>query len=78
MKDTFRLENQTIYFGTERAISASPQTIWRYLTETDKLKQWFPELEIGELGVNGFWRFILPILKKQCLSLIMQRKNIWA
>ena len=23
MKDTFRLENQTIYFGTERAISAS-------------------------------------------------------
>ncbi len=60
MKDTFRLENQTIYFGTERAISASPQTIWRYLTETDKLKQWFPELEIGELGVNGFWRFILP------------------
>lgn len=27
MKDTFRLENQTIYFGTERAISASPQTI---------------------------------------------------
>ena len=29
MKDTFRLENQTIYFGTERAISASPKTICR-------------------------------------------------
>ena len=78
MKDTFRLENQTIYFGTERAISASPQTIWRYLTETDKLKQWFPELEIGELGVNGFWRFILPDFEETMPSLTTQRKNIWA
>ncbi|MGH2217913.1 SRPBCC family protein, partial [Enterococcus faecalis] len=34
MKDTFRLENQTIYFGTEQAISASHQPIWRNLTET--------------------------------------------
>ncbi len=66
-----RLENQTIYF-IQNGNFSQPKRFDATLTETDKLKHGF-RIRNCELGVNGFWLFA-RFLKKQCSSLIMQRK----
>lgn len=37
----------------ERKLHHSVDDVWAYLTENNKLQQWFPELEIQDLKVDG-------------------------
>lgn len=41
----------------ERQLNASVNTVWAYLTENDKLQQWFSELQVDELRVGGAMKF---------------------
>lgn len=41
----------------ERLWKHSVQKVWSYLTDNDKLKLWFPELEVMELDTGGVIRF---------------------
>lgn len=55
----------------ELNLEASLEDVWNLLTTNEGLAQWFHELEIGELGEEGYFNFIMtptecikmPILK---------------
>lgn len=40
-----------------RQFRHSSAEVWSYLTENEKLKQWFSELQVDKLGVGGVIRF---------------------
>ncbi|GAA4855366.1 SRPBCC family protein [Paenibacillus vulneris] len=44
----------------ERHYKHSIEEVWAYLTENEKLNQWFPELEVEELRQGGLIRFNMP------------------
>ncbi|VEF49734.1 activator of Hsp90 ATPase 1 family protein [Bacillus freudenreichii] len=44
-------ENYIVRF--ERALNYTVEEVWPWLTENEKLAQWFSELRIGELGNSG-------------------------
>lgn len=41
----------------ERMYKHPAEMVWAYLTENDKLKQWFPELTVQNLQVDGLITF---------------------
>lgn len=41
----------------ERHLKHSAEEVWAWLTENEKLAQWFKELRVGELREGGFMRF---------------------
>ncbi|MNO15712.1 hypothetical protein D3C76_53810 [compost metagenome] len=41
----------------DRRLKYSVQQVWSFLTENDKLQQWFPELSVDELVEGGVIRF---------------------
>ncbi|ETI69955.1 SRPBCC family protein [Neobacillus vireti] len=44
----------------ERHLEHSVEEVWSWLTENEKLAQWFNELQVGELREGGFMRFDMP------------------
>ena len=46
-------ENNVLTALYERTINHSVDDVWAYLTENNKLQQWFSELEIQELKTDG-------------------------
>lgn len=44
----------------ERHWSHTVEDVWSWLTENEKLKQWFPELEVDELREGGVINFHMP------------------
>ncbi|MGO4498310.1 SRPBCC family protein [Paenibacillus sp. 2RAB27] len=44
----------------ERHWQHDVKEVWSWLTENDKLTQWFPELEVGELREGGMIKFNMP------------------
>lgn len=51
-------KNENGYTATmERNCKHSVEDVWAYLTENDKLKQWFAELNIEQLQVGGIITF---------------------
>jgi hypothetical protein len=44
----------------ERQLNHSVEEVWSWLTENEKLIQWFPELQIGEFRDGGFMEFNMP------------------
>lgn len=48
------------YIATiERHMNHPAKNVWAWLTENEKLKQWFPELRVGKLEHDGFMTFQL-------------------
>ncbi|MNN09894.1 hypothetical protein D3C81_1228000 [compost metagenome] len=46
------------YIATfERSLKHSVQQVWSFLTDNEKLQQWFPELSVDELIEGGTIRF---------------------
>ncbi|MNW37256.1 hypothetical protein D3C74_142950 [compost metagenome] len=46
------------YIATfERSLKHPMQQVWSFLTDNDKLQQWFPELSVDELIEGGIIRF---------------------
>lgn len=41
----------------ERHLPHPAEEVWTWLTENDKLAQWFPELRAGDLRKGGFMAF---------------------
>ncbi|RWR06247.1 SRPBCC family protein [Siminovitchia fortis] len=41
----------------ERHLNHSVEEAWSWLTENEKLAQWFPELQVGDLREGGFMQF---------------------
>ncbi|MFC0271738.1 SRPBCC family protein [Metabacillus herbersteinensis] len=41
----------------ERHLKHSVETVWSWLTENEKLAQWFSELRVDELSKGGFYKF---------------------
>ncbi|MBQ4899804.1 SRPBCC family protein [Paenibacillus sp. Marseille-P2973] len=41
----------------ERSLKHPAEQVWSFLTENDKLKQWFPELSVDELVEGGAIKF---------------------
>jgi len=41
----------------ERKLNQPVEEIWSWLTDNDKLAQWFPELRVGRLHEGGFMKF---------------------
>ncbi|OCT16321.1 activator of Hsp90 ATPase 1 family protein [Paenibacillus pectinilyticus] len=44
----------------ERHWQHTVEEVWSWLTENDKLVQWFPELEVEELREGGIIKFNMP------------------
>jgi uncharacterized protein YndB with AHSA1/START domain len=44
----------------ERHLKHSVEKVWAMLTENDKLKKWFSELEVDNLRVGGIIKFNMP------------------
>lgn len=44
----------------ERNLDHSAKEVWAWLTENEKLSQWFPELRVGELREGGYMTFNMP------------------
>ncbi|MFF2448847.1 SRPBCC family protein [Neobacillus sp. NPDC058068] len=44
----------------ERHVEHSVKEVWSWLTENEKLAQWFNELRVGELREGGFMKFNMP------------------
>lgn len=44
----------------ERHVEHSVGEVWSWLTENEKLAQWFNELRVGELCEGGFMKFEMP------------------
>lgn len=63
--------NGEIKVSFELNLEASLEDVWNLLTTNAGLAQWFHELEVGELGEEGYFNFIMtpterikmPILK---------------
>lgn len=43
----------------ELILEASQKDVWALLTTNEGLAQWFHELEVGELGQQGYFNFIM-------------------
>jgi uncharacterized protein YndB with AHSA1/START domain len=41
----------------ERHLQHAPEDVWAWLTDNDKLAQWFDELRVGELREGGYMSF---------------------
>lgn len=70
----------------EREMKHSPKEVWDYLTENDKLKQWFSELEVKSLEKGGHILFdfqdgnyekmeILDVKMEEVLEFVWPPKN---
>lgn len=44
----------------ERHFKHSTEEVWAYLTENEKLSQWFTELEVKDLRKHGLIKFNMP------------------
>ncbi|MCD5001980.1 SRPBCC domain-containing protein [Enterococcus saccharolyticus] len=60
MKEKLALVDGTLHAEFWLEINASPETVWTFLTETDKLAQWFPELQAGDISADGYMKFVMP------------------
>ncbi|GMA08476.1 hypothetical protein GCM10025886_16270 [Tetragenococcus halophilus subsp. flandriensis] len=60
MKDYFYFEGDTLHVEYSLTIPADQKVVWQYLTETEKISEWFAEIEVGELKRNGHMVFRLP------------------
>jgi len=54
---TIQKENGTLFARYERQFQHSMEAVWAMLTENEKLKQWFGELEIVDLRKDGLIQF---------------------
>jgi len=58
------VEREQLRFSTTRTFSASPQSLWRAMTEPDLIPKWWGPakystvVEKHELRVGGVWRFV--------------------
>ncbi|MCM3570690.1 SRPBCC family protein [Neobacillus mesonae] len=44
----------------ERHLKHSVEEVWSWLTENEKLAQWFNELRVGDLQKGGYMKFNMP------------------
>jgi uncharacterized protein YndB with AHSA1/START domain len=67
-------------------LNHSPKKVWAYLTENNKIKQWFPELEVKALNKGGAILFdfhdgnyeemeILDVKTEEILEFVWPPKN---
>lgn len=59
----------------ERHLKHSPAEVWAWLTENEKLANWFNELRVGELREGGFMRFDMQDGKFEDLAITDLENN---
>ncbi|RED56030.1 SRPBCC family protein [Cohnella lupini] len=57
MLATVRKSDEGYIARFERTLRHSPEEVWSYLTDNDKLDRWFSELSVDELREGGFIKF---------------------
>ncbi|WP_333646509.1 SRPBCC domain-containing protein [Lacrimispora sp.] len=60
MQEKLYFEGSTLYAKFILLIPEMPQRVWEYITQTEKIYKWFPDIEVGKLDKQGYLIFKLP------------------
>ncbi|MGX7196186.1 SRPBCC domain-containing protein [Enterococcus olivae] len=60
MQERFYYDEEVLHVEYRLLITKEVAVVWRYLTETAKIQEWFKEISVGNLQKNSYLLFTFP------------------